>query len=297
LLATGAHNGKTRIWSSDGEIKHTFQYHKGPVFSVCWNPTSQFLLSAGIDKTVAIWDVQNEQKKQQIRLHDDAILDACWKDETMFATCSADLKICLTRVGENHSFVTFKGHTSAVNSIKWDPSRKLLASCSDDHTIRIWDTTKALEEVSSTTTTENTSSTSPPITTTVAAAAAGTTTTENKNSITESSSSSSSPNSKMSSKNFLVHTLAEHEKEVYTIRWSPPNAETLSLASASFDHTVKIWDISTGTCTRTFEHQDAVHGVEYSPNGTFLASGTVNGRVYVWSLKVRFFEFYFYFSM
>ena len=70
LLASGTYNGKTRIWSADGEMQHVFQYHNGPVFAIRWNKSSTLLLSASFDKTVAIWDAATETKKQQIKLHD-----------------------------------------------------------------------------------------------------------------------------------------------------------------------------------------------------------------------------------
>ena len=51
-----------------------------------------------------------------------------------------------------------------------------------------------------------------------------------------------------------VHDLQAHQKEIYTIKWSPTGAGSanpganLVLASASFDSTVRIWDPVTGQC-------------------------------------------------
>lgn len=33
---------------------------------------------------------------------------------------------------------TFKGHNNEVNAISWDPSKRFLASCSDDTTVKVW---------------------------------------------------------------------------------------------------------------------------------------------------------------
>ncbi|KAK9678502.1 hypothetical protein RND81_11G215800 [Saponaria officinalis] len=89
-----------------------------------------------------------------------------------------------------------------------------------------------------------------------------------------------------------VHDLKEHLKEIYTIRWSPtgpgtnnPNQQ-LVLASASFDSTVKIWDVEQGKLLRSLiGHREAVYSVAFSPNGEYLASGSFDRSLHVWSLK------------
>ena len=47
------------------------------------------------------------------------------------------------------------------------------------------------------------------------------------------------------------------------------------LASASFDSTVRLWDVEKGTCTHTLtRHREPVYSVAFSPDGKFLASGS-----------------------
>ena len=54
-----------------------------------------------------------------------------------------------------------------------------------------------------------------------------------------------------------VHDLQAHQKEIYTIKWSPTGPGTnnpnmnLVLASASFDSTVRLWDVERGSCVHT----------------------------------------------
>ncbi|CAH0487141.1 unnamed protein product [Peronospora farinosa] len=260
-LASGTYNGKTRIWNAEGEMKHIFQYHNGPVFATRWSKTSLFLLSASFDKTVVVWDATTETKRQQLKLHDDPILDASWKDDSTFATCSSDMSICVARVGETKADVVLRGHKDAINSVKWDPSGRYLASCSDDYTVKIWEPSIAIDKMN-------------------VVEGDGMDIENNKEVELDAASSAA-----------LVYTLQEHKKEVYTFRWSctgPGTAlpdQPLILASASFDGTVKLWDVESGCCRRTFDHQYPVYGVAFSPDGEHLASGTVGGMLNVWSLK------------
>ena len=97
-----------------------------------------------------------------------------------------------------------------------------------------------------------------------------------------------------------VHDLQAHNKEIYTIKWSPTGPGTnnpnmnLILASASFDSTVRLWDVDRGLCIHTLtKHTEPVYSVAFSPDGKYLASGSFDKCVHIWSPQVTFLINYF----
>ena len=64
-------------------------------------------------------------------------MDVDWKDNKTFATCSSDHSIHVGEIGTTQSIRRFDGHKNEVNTIKWCPAGRLLASCSDDCTAKV----------------------------------------------------------------------------------------------------------------------------------------------------------------
>ena len=76
--------------------------------------------------------------------------------------------------------------------------------------------------------------------------------------------------------------LAEHESSVNSVAFSPDGN---TLASGSYDETIKLWDVATGTLKATLEgHTSWVYRVAFSPDGNTLASGSYDETIKLWDV-------------
>lgn len=111
MLATGSCDGYIRIWTPSGILATTLGSHEGPILSLKWNRTGNYILTAGVDCTINIWDAPTGLCAQKLTLHNAPSMDVDWKNNTTFATCSNDKIIYVCKLGRERPIKTYQGHT------------------------------------------------------------------------------------------------------------------------------------------------------------------------------------------
>ena len=78
------------------------------------------------------------------------------------------------------------------------------------------------------------------------------------------------------------NTLSAHVGDVYSVVYSPDGK---SLATASKDHTLRLWDATTGRARAILRgHDEEVNWAAFSPDGALLVSAGDEGRIILWDV-------------
>jgi WD40 repeat protein/serine/threonine protein kinase len=81
----------------------------------------------------------------------------------------------------------------------------------------------------------------------------------------------------------LAHEPLSKHHEALCIKSLAFSPDSRVLATASFDHAVRLWDTTKGNLLgKPLLHKEQVHAVAFSPDGRLLASGSFDGTVKLW---------------
>lgn len=76
-----------------------------------------------------------------------------------------------------------------------------------------------------------------------------------------------------------VATLNEHSRKIASIDWNP--ITDFILSSASFDQTLKVWDVDRGTAISSYKHNDKLFSCKWNSTGNLLAASCKDTNLYV----------------
>lgn len=161
-----------------------------------------------------------------------------------------------------HELATLQGHSNTICEVAFSRDGKLLATASDDQQVKLWSvgdwrlvrTLQGTERFKSVTFSVDGQWI-------LAGGASGAVT------VWETAGGR------------LVNQLRGHADAVYRLAFSPDGR---TLATASWDNTVKLWDPLSGRETRTLHHEDWISCLAFSPDGNTLATGSVDAKARLW---------------
>lgn len=153
-LASGSADHTVKVWDVTTQTCNlTLDHHSDKVQSVLWHTQEAWLLaSGGYDKKIFFTDCRNDKQKMNVSVTSD-IESLVWDPFQPFHIYASleDGKIVgvdIRKVSSNNSnespfIFNWQGHEKTVSNIHFSPGvRGMLASCSVDKTVKVWDVTR-----------------------------------------------------------------------------------------------------------------------------------------------------------
>lgn len=141
-------NGKDLfIWdANNGTLLETLSGHSSWVSAIAISPNAEFVLSAGTDGNVILWDIQTGNIIHSVPFPEAIQAAAVAPDGTraVIVTCQnaacerSTLNVLDLTTGRIN--LSFAGRFSTISQVEYSPDSSLIFSASTDATITIWDT-------------------------------------------------------------------------------------------------------------------------------------------------------------
>ncbi|KAJ3185825.1 hypothetical protein HDU85_001194 [Gaertneriomyces sp. JEL0708] len=271
LLVVGFTSGVFGLWElPDFTNIHTLSISQKKINTAAINCSGEWLaFGSSTLGQLLVWEWQSESYilKQQGHHHEMSCL-AYSQDGQFVATGGDDSKVKLWNAQTGYCFITFTEHSAGIKAIEFAKQGQIVFSASLDGTVRAFDLIRYRNFRTFTTPTPVQFSclAVDPSGEVVCAGSADT--------------FEIFVWSVQTGK--LLDIFAGHEGPISSLAFSPTDGR---LASASWDKTVRLWDVfSRDTNTESFEHQAEVLCISFRPDGRMLSSSTLDGQICFWDV-------------
>ncbi len=297
LIASGSNDNTIKLWQLGTgkllrQLGRWFSGHSSMVHSVAFSPDMQILASGSWDDTIKLWSLSTGGKIHTLIGHSNWVNSVAFSPippnpsdqregrgvsaglSCILASGSVDRTLKLWLLSTGKEICTLTGHSDSVLSVAFSPDGEILASGSADYSIKLWQVSTGREIRTLTGHSFFVNS--------VAFSRGG--------QILATGSSDKTIKLWQVSTGREIRTFTGHSSAVCSVAFSPIPPSSLEqgglrgiMASASWDKTIRLWEINTGKqiCTLS-DHSNYVRSVAFSPDGQTLVSGSDDDTIKIW---------------
>jgi len=269
LPTAAAHSADVSVPWPRQPVLQVQQGHRGAVNAVAYSPSGKVMATAGADGLIKLWHSTSGKELLTIDTHKAAVNDLLFLSENQLVSASSDRTIIisdLSALGQRKK--QFYGHQSAITALATNTDGSLLATTATDGHILIWDAAVGRIE----------KRWLPP------SPVQDLFFLPNQPRVLVTASESGKVQSWNAETGELITEIVAHaHSAVNSIALS---ADGQTLATASSDQTIKIWDNRSGRLLRTlFGHDAGITQLSFSKDSRQLFSGDATGEVWVWDAE------------